>query len=79
MTAYAHELRRCQVVLLLRAIVEAGGNQCQAARIAGVHRNTVRRILYAAGYDAKSLRRLAQQRKPVRSVGLEAVEDRSAA
>ena len=48
MTAYAQELRRCQVVLFLRAVIEARGNQCAAAKAAGVHRNTVWRVLHGA-------------------------------
>jgi DNA-binding NtrC family response regulator len=60
MTAYAQELRRCQVVLLLRAVIAAGGNQCAAARTLGVHRNHINRTLRAAGYDMDSLKRLAK-------------------
>ena len=59
MTAYADELRRCQVKLFLRAIIDAGGNQCTAARACGVHRNTVQRMLHAAGYNSRRLKNLA--------------------
>jgi transcriptional regulator of acetoin/glycerol metabolism len=62
MNNYAQELRRCQMVLLLRAVVDAGGNQCAAARAAGVHRNTIWRAIHAAGYDMRSVKRLARQR-----------------
>lgn len=69
MTAYAQELRRCQVVLFLRAVIDAGGNQKTAAKALGVHRNTVQRVLRGAGYDVLSLHRLtrihAARRKPV--------------
>jgi hypothetical protein len=60
MTSYAQELRRCQVVLLLRAVIAGHGSMSAGAKLAGVHRNTVRRVLYAAGYDARQLRRIAK-------------------
>ena len=60
MTAYEQELQRCKVVLLLRAVIAGRGSMCAAARITGVHRNTIRRVLYAAGYDARELRRIAK-------------------
>jgi DNA-binding phage protein len=60
MTAYAQEMRRCQVVLLLRAVIAGHGSMCAAARSTGLHRNTVRRVLRAAGYQAADLRRLAK-------------------
>jgi DNA-binding NtrC family response regulator len=69
MTAYEQELKRCKVVLFLRAVIEAGGNQCRAAEKLGVGRNTINRVLHGAGYDMESLKRLARtQRKPVASV-----------
>lgn len=82
MTAYERELRRCQVVLMLRAVIDAGGNQTKAAAAAGVHRNTMSRILRGAGYDVLSLHRLAKtcaeegERKPALSTdgGAEAEE-----
>ena len=85
MTAYEKELRRCKVVLLLRAVIAAGGSQAAAAVATGVHRNTISRVLYAAGYDARSLRRLAKtriaegQRKPVQSESPIGAEERRVA
>jgi hypothetical protein len=66
MTAYEQELRRCKVVLLLRACIDAGGNMCAAAKSTGVHRNTMRRVLRAAGYDSRRIKQLTaeQKRKP---------------
>ena len=49
-------------MLLLRAVIDAGGNQCTAAQAAGVHRNTVNRLLRGAGYDMNSLKHLAKAR-----------------
>ncbi len=75
MTSYEQELRRCKVVLLLRAVIDAGGNICAAARATGVHRNTAWRLLKGAGYDSRKLKRLTAQRivegwrKPVAGVG----------
>jgi hypothetical protein len=85
MTAYAQELRRCKVVLLLRAVIDAGGNICAAARATGVHYNTIGRILKGAGYDSRRLKRLAAQRiakgwrKPVQSEPAIAAADRKVA
>lgn len=62
MSAYAEEVRRCQLVLVLRAIVESGGNQVKAAAACGLHRNTVQRLVRGAGYDMSSLKALARQR-----------------
>jgi len=56
MTAYAQELRRCQVVLLLRAAIDAGGNLSAAAKKIGVHRNMISRVLSGAGYNSKRIR-----------------------
>jgi hypothetical protein len=60
MIAYAQEMRRCKVVLLLRAVIDAGGNQCAAAIATGVHRNTINRVLNEAGYSSVRVRRLAR-------------------
>ncbi len=79
MTAYTQELRRCKVVLLLRAVIDAGGNMCAAARATGVHYNTIGRVLKGAGYDSRQLKRLAAQRKPIRSAPALASADRRVA
>lgn len=60
--SYFDEMRRCQQVLALRAVLDAGGNQCRAARAMGVHRNTVNRALRAAGYTPEKLKRMARAR-----------------
>jgi transposase-like protein len=62
MTPFAEEMRRCGVVLALRAVLEAGGNQCAAARALGVHRNTICRAMRAAGYRPEQLKRMARSR-----------------
>jgi hypothetical protein len=66
MSAYAQELKRCQAVLLLRAAIDAGGNQCAAARAAGVHRNTIWRALHGAGYDSARIKQLAKSQLTLR-------------
>jgi uncharacterized protein YqfB (UPF0267 family) len=50
MTAYDKALRDFRVGYFLRAVDAAGGNMCQAAGDIGVHRNTISRVLGAAGY-----------------------------
>jgi len=83
-STYAEDLHRCKVILLLRATMAARGSMSKAAVAIGVHRNTIRRVLYGAGYTAKSLRLLAKacsvkgQRKTVQSAGA-AVEERMSA
>jgi G:T/U-mismatch repair DNA glycosylase len=90
MTAYAQELRRCQLVLILRAVLDAGGNQCAAARAAGLHRNTVWRVVREAGYTPEQLKRMARararhaemgaaQRKPPASEAMPRAEERRVA
>jgi molybdenum-dependent DNA-binding transcriptional regulator ModE len=75
MTAFDLEVRRCKVVLLLRAAIDAKGNICAAARATGLHRNTAWRLLKGAGYNSRKLKRLTAQRivegwrKPVAGVG----------
>jgi len=74
MIDFRRELYRYKVDLLLRVVVEARGNQCATARRTGLHRNTVRRLLRGAGYDAACIKRLVAlqrahgPRKPVTGV-----------
>ena len=80
MLSYIQELRRCQVVLLLRAVIEARGNMCAAALSCGVHRNTITRILRRAGYNSMRLKALDRERgvylqpKPASSVSVESAQ-----
>ncbi|MGO8759327.1 MAG: hypothetical protein ACLQG3_14505 [Terracidiphilus sp.] len=80
MSAYLEELRRCKQIIVLRAVLEAGGNQCAAARSTGLGRNTVNRIVHAAGYTPKQLKRMARARaaekKPPASEPMPMVEER---
>jgi hypothetical protein len=62
MSAYLEETRRCQRVLALRAVLDADGNQCTAARTLGVHRNTISRAVRGAGYTSKQLKRMSRVR-----------------
>lgn len=87
MSTYAEDLHRCQVVLLMRAVIDAGGNQCAAAKATGVHRNTIWRALHAAGYDSRSVKRMARARiaegqsprRPVQSAGVVDIAERRSA
>jgi len=68
MTNYAQELRRCQVVLLLRAAIDAGGNLGVAAKAAGVHRNTICRVLRGAGYDSARVKKMARSAQSCKAI-----------
>ena len=71
-------------------MVDAGGNISAAATATGVHRNTIQRVLKAAGYDSRKLMRLGAQQivegwrsaaaaaKPVASVGADGADWRVA-
>jgi Fis family transcriptional regulator, factor for inversion stimulation protein len=61
-STYAQEMRRCQQVLAIRAVLEARGNQCAAARALGVHRNTIWRAVHQAGYTPERLKQMARIR-----------------
>jgi len=84
--SYTDELRRCQVKLFLRAIIDAGGNQCAAARACGVHHNTMHRVLHAAGYNSRRLKSFAKihtlafpSKSPVSETAGTAIQDWRAA
>jgi hypothetical protein len=62
-TAYAAEMKRCQIVLFLRAVLAERGSMRAGAKILGVHRNTVRRVLQGAGYAPERLRAMARDRR----------------
>lgn len=83
MSAYAEEMRRCHLVLALRAVLDAGGNQCAAAKATGLHRNTIWRAMRAAGYTPAILKRMARERaaqkKPPASETAPHAQERSAA
>ena len=61
---YADEMKRCSIAILLRAVIETHGNQCQAAKRLGIHRNTMSRILSAGGWTTNKLKRFAAKRNP---------------
>ena len=54
------EFRRDYVV---KALLEAGGNQCRAAEILGVHRNMIGRILSENGITMMHVRETIRRRK----------------
>jgi len=57
--AYREEMHRCQQELILRAVLDARGNQCAVAKAMGIHRNTIGRVMREAGYTSKQLKAMA--------------------
>lgn len=65
MITYAEAVRQFRAEYLLDAVIEVRGNMCAAARLTGVHRNTIRRVLSDAGFNAgKVAREIKQITKP---------------
>ena len=51
-----HCMEQWEKMLVLAALDNAGGNQCQAARMLGVHRNTINRKMIEAGISVENVR-----------------------
>jgi DNA-binding phage protein len=64
-SAYEMAVSRFRVNYLFRAVIDAGGNMSAAARVTGVHRNTMTRILGDAGYPSARIRQLLEHQKAV--------------
>jgi hypothetical protein len=56
MTVYETAVRRFRARFLLNAVLAAQGNFGAAARVTGVHRNTLTRVLSDAGFTARAIR-----------------------
>jgi len=61
---YAEAVREFKKTFLTKVLVENRGNQCQAARALGMHRNSLGRTLAHLKMDARALR--TQMRRPPR-------------
>jgi Fis family transcriptional regulator, factor for inversion stimulation protein len=61
---YSEGLREFQKVFVLTVLREHRWNQFQAAKILGMHRNTLRRLLRDFQLDVRSLRPAAPRRPP---------------
>jgi hypothetical protein len=67
---------------LLKAVFEAKGHFQRAAAAAGIHRNTMTRILHKAGYSHRRVRRMLRTHeavnapKPVQSARPECIQPR---
>lgn len=60
------EYRKCtERQLLIEILISVNFNQCEAARILGVHRNTLSRVLGVAGINVNKLRLELCSKKPV--------------
>jgi len=64
---YSEGLREFQKVFVLTVLREQKWNQFQAAKILGMHRNTLRRLLRDFELDVRSLRPAAPRRPPGRA------------
>ncbi|HVP52337.1 MAG TPA: helix-turn-helix domain-containing protein [Terriglobales bacterium] len=62
---YGEAIREFKKAFLTKVLVEHRGNQCQAARVLGMHRNSLGRTLAHLKMDARALR--TQLRRPPRS------------
>jgi len=61
---YGEAVREFKKAFLTKVLLENRGNQCQAAKILGMHRNSLGRTLAGLKMDARALR--TQLRQPPR-------------
>jgi len=61
---YGEAVREFKKAFLTKVLVESRGNQCQAAKVLGMHRNSLGRTLADLKMDARALR--TQLRHPPR-------------
>lgn len=60
------EYRKCtERQLLIQVLISVEFNQCEAARVLGVHRNTLSRVVSGAGINVNKLRLERRGKKPV--------------
>ena len=62
---YAEAVREFKRAFLTKVLLENRGNQCQAAKLLGMHRNSLGRTLADLKMDPRALR--TQLRRPPRS------------
>lgn len=65
MSRFERAVQQFCIRYLLRAVGEANGNYCQAARFLGIHRNTLSRHLVGSGYTARRVRQIIREAKRV--------------
>jgi len=63
LSQFDHEMRKFEAALVRGILIQAAGNICQAARLAGMHRNTFGRKVYAHKIDIRECRRIAKQQR----------------
>jgi DNA-binding NtrC family response regulator len=61
---YGEAVREFKKAFLTKVLIEHRGNQCQAAKVLGMHRNSLGRTLADLKMDARALR--TQLRRPPR-------------
>ncbi|MCS6985839.1 MAG: nitrogen regulation protein NR(I) [Sphingomonadaceae bacterium] len=61
---YEHVLAEVERPLLRHALLRTGGNQLRAARLLGVNRNTLRKMLSQRAVDPRDLRRNSMRAEP---------------
>ena len=57
-------VRECQKAFILTVLKDQSGNQCRAAKILGIHRNTLRRAIQALEIDIVPTRGVGRRRPP---------------
>ena len=67
MTAYDLAVHQFRVDYLVRAVIAADGNECEAARATGVHRNTISRAMIAGGYTRRRIKQLVERHRAIRA------------
>jgi Fis family transcriptional regulator len=70
-------VREFQKAFILTVLKDQRGNQCKAAEILGMHRNTLRRTIRALGVDIGPTRAIGQRRPPRPDVLLPPVRRRA--
>jgi Fis family transcriptional regulator len=73
---YSEAVREFKKRFILTVLQENNGNQCKAARILGMHRNTLSRTITELKLDLRTLRQ--DGKRPVRSARLAAMEKKAA-
>ena len=62
---YSEAVREFKKVFISHVLQQSRGNQCRAAKLLGMHRNTLSRVIHELGLDVRELRK--GMRRPVRS------------
>ena len=57
------EMQKFEAALVRGILIQAAGNISQAARLAGMHRNTFGRKVYAHKIDVRECRQIAKEQR----------------